>query len=60
MQNKPRAQPYRISHPNHLRDPPLALRHACFFRISQSVNKGSGVENLHFLGDGLFGTKQLD
>eukprot|EP00903_Cladosiphon_okamuranus_P019687 g18091.t1 len=26
----------------------------------QSVNKGSGVENLHYLGDGLFGAKQLD
>ncbi|CAN0229454.1 unnamed protein product, partial [Ascophyllum nodosum] len=26
----------------------------------RGVNKGSGVENLHFLGDGLFGTKELD
>ncbi|CAM9433933.1 unnamed protein product [Ectocarpus fasciculatus] len=26
----------------------------------QSVNKGIGVDNLHYLGDGLFGTKELD
>lgn len=40
--------------------PPLCHAVPCFLQTSQSVNKGSGVENLHYLGDGLFGTKQLD
>ena len=40
--------------------PPSCLVKIVSFQLSQSVNKGSGVENLHYLGDGLFGTKQLD
>lgn len=50
MHNKPRAQPFRISHPNHMRDPPPRAAPCLFFSNQPIGEQGQRRGELALLG----------